>query len=1172
MANSYGEDLPEQTINSYQKFQSSISFKQNKYHVNVPFDEEIIAKVPNSYSVCKVLAKKVHVKLRKQGLDGKYFEIFEEQLNEGIIHPLPIDFNINEYKFVPHRPVIREDPLVKTTKIRAVFNCSFRNGNSPSLNDSVQFPQDLMKDLVDLFLYFRTNKYFLTADIQKAFLNVKFNRDSDANKFSFIVFHKNNFHYFKYSSAIFGFVLSPFFLQAVLRFHASLQPDLETKNYMSNHFYVDNLIVTHNSVERLKNIAFDMYDSLEDGGFHLRDWCSNVQNVTEFVDVQDSNVNSCQPFKVLGYVHNPASETFSVKNYELDVKANTRREILSGVSSIFDPCGIILPCTTLGKMIMRGITNLKLSWDEAVPKEISVLWSKFVKQVSRLEGKINIPRFTYNSQESFKLHVFADASKDLIACSVYVSQGNSSSLLFAKNKVTPMVAKTMPTLELLAFELGVKVLYKIISSEYFNKQNLTKINFYSDSQVALTWILNKFAPKRNIFACNRIKTINSILNNVSQLSLKFDIYYTNTIDNVADLITRTLTVPKMLQSMSLYHNGPDWLIKENPPVSQLHSIPTRFIKNKKLIYTVVEGEKSDSISDSIIDLTRFSSYNKLVNSLAYVFKFRDLILKRPKLAFVQYRASAIDYLIIAMQKVCFPIEEEYLIAKTITKNPPKLILQLRLYMDQEGIIRSKGRFGQSTQFSYDAVNPILISGRSPLAELLITHAHRECKHLGLNSTLYYLRNTGFWLTSARSSVMRIIGKCLTCLRYRAKTFAPPDSDDLPMARTDSLIPFSSIGIDYTGQFTLIDYSGQYIKAYILLFTCLTTRAVHLEIAPSMSVQHFINAFIRFSNRYGTPYEVYSDNAKTFLAAAKLFKSILHHDIVQDLFVSKNILFKNIPIYSPNQGGSWERMVGVTKQVLNKAYGNENFQYDYFATIISDAQKVINNRPLFYNSASQEIDVISPNMLISQRSQFPLIKFSPSNLNNVWDNSNEKNFLQKIYKTSKERGEHHNRFMTEWLKSYMLDLRAKHGLEKPLVSKNLSQWLKTGAVCLFKIPGVNNHYPLVKIVELLPSKAGYIRNVKIIRSDKTTSIISIDKLAPLEVIDGGPINNLNSNLSGDNLHNSPNNLENCCELSGDNQHSSPDNSNISDSMSSRPKRLSALNQRRFIRDLILSGDV
>ena len=94
------------------------------------------------------------------------------------------------------------------------------------------------------------------------------------------------------------------------------------------------------------------------------------------------------------------------------------------------------------------------------------------------------------------------------------------------------------------------------------------------------------------------------------------------------------------------------------------------------------------------------------------------------------------------------------------------------------------------------------------------------------------------------------------------------------------------------------------------------------------------------------------------------------------------------------------MVGVTKQVLNNAYGSENFQYDYFATIISDAQKVINNRSLFYNSASQEIDVISPNMLISQRSQFPLIKFSPSNLNNVWNNSNKKIFYRKFTKHPK----------------------------------------------------------------------------------------------------------------------------------------------------------------------------
>ena len=1146
VANSYGEDTAERTPNSYKNFQNSIEFKSGKYHVDVPFDNKVIDKVPNNFAVCKVLAGKVHQKLLKQNLANEYFEIFESQLQEGIIQPLPEQFNVNEYKFVPHRPVIRTDPLVKSTKIRAVFNCSFRNGKTPSLNDSVDFPQDLMKDLVDLFLYFRTNKYFLTADIQKAFLNVKFNRQCDANKFSFIVYHQNKFNYFQYQSAIFGFVLSPFFLQAVLKYHASLQPELDTQNYIANHFYVDNLIITDNSSKNLTDTTSVIYEAIEEGGFHLRDWNSNVVDVTKCVESKDAHVNNSETFKVLGYVLDPVNESFSVKKCDLDIDANTKRAILSGVSSIFDPSGMILPVTTLGKLLMRDITKLKLDWDEVVPKEISIVWARFVKQVAKLQDKINIPRFTYNSDKPFKLHVFADASKDLIACSVYVSQGKHSALLFAKNKLTPIISKTMPTLELLAFELAVKVLFKIVTSEYFNKRNLTEINFYSDSQVALTWILNRFAPKRNLFACNRIKSITSMLSNLTQLQLKFEIYYANTSENVADLISRSLTSPRIMQIMSIYHSGPDWLTAQYPPVYQLNSIPTKYIKDKKLVYAVLDAGDSGKLSSSIVDITRFSSYNKLLNSLAYVFKFIDKLASRPVLSFVHYRAKAFNYLVTNMQKYCFPVEYNYLSAQIITRNPPKLVMQLKLYLDSEGLIRSKGRFNQSALFSYDAANPVLISGSSPLASLLINYAHKECLHMGLNSTLYYLRNMGFWLTRARVSVRKIVGGCMICLKYRAKSFNPPEAGDLPASRIDQITPFSATGLDYTGHFTLIDYSGQYIKAYILLFTCLTTRAVHLEIVPSMTAQHFINAFIRFCNRFGTPREIYSDNARTFLAASNILQSVIHHDLVQNLFIEKHISFKTIPIYSPNQGGSWERLVGLTKQVLHKTYNTNYFKYDHFQTIISDAQNVINNRPLFYNSSAQEIDVVSPNMLIAPNNHFPLLKYSPTSLESVWDQANQKKFLQEINRVTKERTDLNNKFTSEWVRSYILDLRARHGLGSVQRDDRVNEWLTVGSVCLLKIPGLSHHYPLVKIIELFPSKSGQVCNLKVIKADKTTHVVSSKLLAPLEIIDQSlPIDNSQNNGGLEELANSSSNP---------------------------PKRSAALKQRRLIKELIMTGDI
>jgi len=369
----------------------------------------------------------------------------------------------------------------------------------------------------------------------------------------------------------------------------------------------------------------------------------------------------------------------------------------------------------------------------------------------------------------------------------------------------------------------------------------------------------------------------------------------------------------------------------------------------------------------------------------------------------------------------------------------------------------------------------------------------------LNTSLYYLRNTGFWLTKARSTVTRVLRECKVCLKYRAQSFQTPNSPSLPASRTEAFKPFSCTAVDYTGNFKVKDLSGKVIKAYILLFTCMTTRAVHLELVPSMSVAEFLNAFVRFSNRYGLPSEVYSDNAKTFLTAANLLKDIVEHNIVTDFFNNRNILFKTIPIYSPNQGGAWERLIGLVKNVIFKAYGRAIYSYDEFITILSDAQNVINNRPLFYNESTQDIDVVSPNMLLSGGQHFPLIKFSDKNLENIYDKANDATFLQNVNQIIKDRDEINHSFLNEWLSAYILDLRNKHGISKTINEENLNRWLKVGSVCLFKTPVSVDHYPLVIIVKLLPARDGSVRNVEVKNANGQHFIVNIGRLSPLEIL-------------------------------------------------------------------------
>ena len=1096
VANSYGESEDDKPLNDFNHFKNNITFKNNKYQVKVPFQPDILQKVPSNYSVCKVLAKKVHQKLPSTELKNQYFDYFQDQVQNDIITPLEENFDISSHKFIPHRPIFREDPLVKTTKIRGVFNCSFRNGKSPSLNDCVEFPQDSMKDLVDLFLYFRANKYFLTADIKQAFLNVKLASVSDSRMFSFIVYHNNQFYHFRYTTVLFGFVMGPFFLNSVLKFHASLQPDPSLSNYLENHFYIDNLVVVSESKNHLAETAADLYESLEDAGFHLREWNSNVDGVTTQIPAEDNLCNTTEPFKVLGMVHNPVEDTFALKKLELDANSCTKRQCLSGIASIFDPCGHVLPVSSYGKLLLRKITKLGLSWDDAIPMEISSMWQTLVKQMEKLSNKVSVPRYAYSKDKPFSLHCFLDASQDLIGTAVYVVQDNKSSLLFAKCKLAPARSRTIPTLELLAIELACKVIHKLINSVYFSLNMLQKIHFYSDSQIALSWVLTRMAPKRNLFACHRVKTINTLLDGLTAKNLKFEIAYIQTTENAADMLTRPRTALRFLRVLEYYHQGPAWLTQGGPPPSALQSIPVRHIKDKKLIYNLQVNE-SQSVT---IDLNRFSSYNKAVNTLAYVYKFLDLLRKNEIQPFVIYRAKATTHLIALMQSSYFPIELNHLTnTEGLTKKAPKLASQLHLFLDQEGLLRSKGRISESQRYSYDITNPLVVAGDSLLGKLLVNYAHGQCKHMGTNSTLYYLRNLGFWLTKARASIARIIGQCPVCIRHRARTFETPPPSLLPGARTEFYRPFSCVGMDYTGHFRIRDESGKVSKSYILLFTCMTTRAVHLELVSSMGVHEFLNAFKRFSGLYGLPEQVFSDNAKTFTASAGLLKSLVEHDMVRDFLATKNIWFKTIPVYSPSQGGTWERMVGVVKTVLIKTYGKSTHTFDDFRTILSEVQLVVNSRPLCYLPSSQDLEVVTPIMLLNKGNTIPLMRFDQRTIERAWENAGDRQFLQGINAQIAQQEHAQDQFMEEWLRAYILDLRSKHGSNGPSDgTRQTPRWVKIGSVCLHKTPVASTHYPLVIITKLLPGRDGGVRNVAIKNSRGVVSIASIANLSPLEI--------------------------------------------------------------------------
>ena len=225
---------------------------------------------------------------------------------------------------------------------------------------------------------------------------------------------------------------------------------------------------------------------------------------------------------------------------------------------------------------------------------------------------------------------------------------------------------------------------------------------------------------------------------------------------------------------------------------------------------------------------------------------------------------ATSYLFKQMQSEEFSREIEYLKSPSSFNQTPKLVSRLNLFLDQKGLIRSKGRIEKNVDLKYDVVNPLVMAKNHHLTKLLIYYAHCQSMHMGLQSTLNYLRIHGLWILKARQAISSVISDYIVCKRYNARSQKYPGPAVLPSSRVKLSVPFAHNGVDYTGHYYIRDDQGGKVKVYILIFTCFNTRAVHLEAVSSMSTAEFILAFVRFVNRYGIPLAIYSDNAKSFL--------------------------------------------------------------------------------------------------------------------------------------------------------------------------------------------------------------------------------------------------------------------------------------------------------------------
>ena len=402
------------------------------------------------------------------------------------------------------------------------------------------------------------------------------------------------------------------------------------------------------------------------------------------------------------------------------------------------------------------------------------------------------------------------------------------------------------------------------------------------------------------------------------------------------------------------------------------------------------------------------------------------------------------------------------------------------FLCQEGLVRVGGRLGRSG-LKFETRHPIIIPSKSQAAQKILLDLHLSQAHSGSEHILSVSREK-YWIIHGRQTAKGICHSCISC-RKRHSPLLGQKMADLPANRVEAgKPPFSYVGLDYFGPI-YIKRARSTVKRYGCLFTCLTTRAIHIEIAHSLDTDSFIQALTRFISRRGNPEEIRSDNGTNFRGAEKELGEALaqwNQSKIGGFLVQKRIKWFFNPAFASHFGGSWERQIRTVRKVLGGLTSEQVLGEESLLTLMCQVENIVNSRPLTQVSSDpNDNEPLTPNHLLLLRhgTHLPIGVFCEK------DQYVRKRWRQVQYLS--------DIFWKRWLKEYLVNLQLR--------SKwHLDQYdLKVNDLVLVMNENLpRNVWPMGRVTEVHKGTDGRVRSVTV----KTVSSVltrPIHKLCLLE---------------------------------------------------------------------------
>ncbi|XP_037908650.1 uncharacterized protein LOC119650147 [Hermetia illucens] len=867
---------------------------EGRYVVRLPFKSN----APQLGQTKHIAEKSLNRLIKRISHQPEFFKLYSDFLKEyeslGHMKKVSEDKSSpTESFYLPHHGVLREDSL--TTKLRVVFNGSCKSSTGISLNDMLHTGPKLQADIFDVLLYLRQHKFIFTTDITNMFRQIDVHPDDW--KFQRILWtdHQSSTSepaMYDLTTVTYGTKPAPYLACRVL------------KQLLSDEGHKFPLAI----------------EPFEKGSY--------VDDITGGADT-------------LSCLNEIASQA-------VHLKLRPKRIILSETAQLFDPLGLISPVIVRAKILMQDLWLEKIGWDDPLTPQITHRWKTFRSELVDL-ASLKIPRWLNLTSDlsHVEIHGFSDASQTAMAAAVYIrvshpNQQSKVTLVCAKTRVAPLKHLTIPRLELSAALLLAKLISR--TQKAFNLINVP-VTLWTDSSVTLAWI-NSDPTRWKEFVKNRVRDIHEI-------SPSAVWKFISTKQNLADCASRGLN-PSQLMKHSLWWSGPDWLTK---PSHQWPSFSPLDVSHEDMEMRSSAVHVLSSTPSLPLDhlLTRCSTLTKLVRVTATLLRAVAVFKRTPdsKLSISALTPAdlqaTLTHWIRTTQQGYFASEIRILSqGKPLPKS--HALSRLTARIDQTGLLRVGGRL-QNSQLDEDRKHPPILPKDCVLSRLIIANDHSRTLHGGTQLTLNYIRRY-CWIIGGRAPIKSFIQKCVTCTRIRGIR-AQQLMGQLPAKRVQPSLVFEHTGVDYAGPVSLKYYQGRgtrTYKAWIVIFICLSTSAVHLEAVTDYSTEGFLKAFRRFTSRRGICKSLTSDCGTNFKGADVTLQQLLNSSVqksqrLRQILANDGTQWKFNPPGAPHMGGKWEAAVKSVKYHLQRTIADTLLTYEDFSTFLAQVEAVLNSRPL-----------------------------------------------------------------------------------------------------------------------------------------------------------------------------------------------------------------------------------